>query len=69
MRISVACWPEPVRLGEQVGVEQAQEVGEAVLVAVVRRGRQQEQVVGMRGQPLGELVALASSSTSSPRPD
>ena len=49
---------DAVRLGEQVGVDQADEVGEAVVVAVVRGRRQQEQVVGVGGQPLGELVAL-----------
>ena len=31
---------------------------EAVVVAVVGHGRQQQQVVAVSGEPLGELVAL-----------
>ena len=49
---------KPVRLGKEIGVDQAQEVGELVLVAVVRRRRQQEQMVGLPGEPRGEFVAL-----------
>ena len=47
-----------MRLREQVTVQEADEMGEAVVVAVVRRGREHEQVVALVGQALRELVAL-----------
>ena len=68
-RISPALAAKPVRFGKQVGVEQADEMGEAVVVAVVRRGREQKDVVG------GLAVRCSASwyrlvfATSSPRPD
>ena len=49
---------DAVRLGEQVGVDQPDEMGEAVVIAVVRGRGEQEQVVRVGGQPLGDLVAL-----------
>ena len=49
---------DPMRLGEQIGVDEPDEMGEAVVVPVVRGGREQEHVVGVRGQFLGDLVAL-----------
>ena len=33
-------------------------MGEAVVVAVVRSGRQEKQMIGLRGQLLGQLVSL-----------
>ena len=49
----------PVRFWKQVGVEQADEMGKAVVVAVVRRGREQNDVAGgLRGEMFGELVTL-----------
>ncbi len=64
----VGLFAEAVRLGEQVGVDQAEEVGEAVLVAVVGRRRQQQDVVGVCRQALGQLVTLRFSYLSA-RPD
>ena len=58
---------EAMRFGEQVAVEQADEVREAVVVAVVGRRGQQQQVIAALGEPLGELVT-PDPSTSSPRP-
>ena len=52
---------DPVRLGEQVGVDQPDEVGEAVVVAVVRGGGQQEQVVGV-ARPASRRAGSAWSS-------
>ena len=49
---------ETVRLGEQVAVEQADEVREPVVVAVMRGGRQKKQTVALLGQTLGELITL-----------
>ena len=57
-RISVAWLPAPVRFREQVGVDEPDKMGEAVVVAVVRRRREQKDVVGVGGQTLGKLVAL-----------
>ena len=57
-RISVALLPTRCGSGNRSGSMQADEMGEAVVVAVVRRGREQQQVVGVGGQPLGQLVAL-----------
>ena len=47
-----------MRLGEQVAVEQADEVRESVVVAVMRGGRQEQQTVALLGQALGELISL-----------
>ena len=65
LAVVVALWPaesrlrtDPVRLGEQVRVDEADEVGEAVVVAVVGGRGQKEQVVGVGRQALGDLVAL-----------
>ena len=52
---------EAMRLWERSGVDQPDEMGEAVVVAVVRRGGQQEQVVG-RWQPAARRAGSASSS-------
>ena len=38
-----------MRLREQIGIEQPDEVGEAIIIAVVRRGGQQHNVVGIGG--------------------
>ena len=45
-------------LGKEVGVEQPDEVCEPVIVAVVRRGGQQEEMVRLRCQVLGKLESL-----------
>ena len=51
--------PKSVLFGKEVGVEQADEVGEAVVVAVVRRGCEQNDVAGgLRGEMFGQLVSL-----------
>jgi hypothetical protein len=47
-----------VGLGEDVRVEEPHEICESVVVSVVRRGREQQQVVGLGGKLLGELVTL-----------
>ena len=46
-------WP-----GEPVGVEQAHEQLEVLLLAVVRRGGEEEEVTGVRPDPLGEEAPL-----------
>ena len=48
-----------MRLREKVGIEQPDEVGKAVVVAVVRRGREQNDVAGgLCREMLGQLVTL-----------
>ena len=49
---------EAVRFGEQVAVEQPDEVREAIVVAVVRRRGQQQQVAALLREPFGELIPL-----------
>ena len=49
---------DAVRFGKQVGVDEPDEMGEAVVVAVVRGRGEQQEVVGVGGQPLGDLVSL-----------
>src|SRR5690606_24911814 len=50
--------PEAVRLREEVPVEQSDEVREPIIVAVMRRGGQEEQVVRVLRELLCELVPL-----------
>jgi len=47
-----------MRFGKEVGINQANEVGKAVVIAVMGRGREQQDVVGLRGELLGQLVAF-----------
>src|ERR1043166_6673524 len=47
-----------VRLGKEVGVNQADEVGKAVVVAMMGRGCEKQDVVGLRCELLGQLVAF-----------
>src|SRR5712692_491600 len=46
----------------QAGVEEFEEGGETALVAVVRRGAQQEEAIRTPGQYFSELAALAALS-------
>jgi hypothetical protein len=48
---------DAVRLGKEVGVDEAKEVREAVFVSMVGRGREQDHVVSDSGEALGKLVA------------
>ena len=49
---------EAMRLGEQITVDEADEMREPVVVAVMGGGGQEQQVVAMLREPFGELVAL-----------
>ena len=49
---------EAMGLGEQVPVDEADEMREPVVVAVMGGGGQEQQVVAMLREPFGELVAL-----------
>ncbi len=49
---------QPMGLGKQVAVEQTQEVGELVLVAVVRRGGEQQEMVALGCQLRRQFVPL-----------
>ena len=57
-RISVAWLPTRCGSGNRSGSIEPDEMGEAVVVAVVRRGGEQQQVVGVGGQTLRQLVSL-----------
>ena len=48
----------PVRFREQIRIEQSDEVGEAIIVAMMRCRGQQHHVIGLGGQLLCKLVAF-----------
>src|SRR5216684_1570980 len=54
--LACAC-PHPSGFWKQVGINQSDEMAESVIITVVRRGSQQQQVVGIRSQVFHELVA------------
>jgi hypothetical protein len=49
---------QSMRLREKIGVQQADEVCEAVVISVVRCCREKHDVVGLGSQFLGELIPL-----------
>ena len=53
--------PQAMWLRKEIGIDQSQEVRELVLVPVVGRGRKQEHVIGLRGEPRDEIVPLSRS--------
>ena len=63
---STGCFVEAMRLGKQVAVEEAYEMREPVVVAVMGSRRQEQQVVAVLRKPLRKLVPLGALDLVAP---